>query len=363
MAKVKIGIKGKNGKVHTAQTVLPALKAGEHSGKRYRTPQAEFRAEYIDSKQHRISGGTRKKFHQALNKVGEYMRVREGLTSFSQIKKPHVDRLVDYLKSTFSDHTGRELTDKYIKDVLGQFRKVLTVLGKDYMMRTYESYGLKVKREDLERPLSFPPDWEQQRTAFQERMAQKAEWIGIAAKIGLAFGLREQERLLSRDILVKIDGNYFASHKCSELKQVTTRQLASRYGSTFCNRLAGAVEGQEYLIVEGAKGGRNRPVAIYSEGRREAVARVRQFIIDHRAERRQHMSLIPTGLSLEQALRRYSAAQEHCGGTRETLLHSHADRHWDAQQLKEQGWSDREIVEDKGHADPRKINYYIRCSD
>lgn len=359
MAKTKIRIKGINGKVHTAQTVLPARKPGGHSGKKYRTPQAEFRAEYIDSKQHKIAGGTRKKFHQALNKVGEYMRTREGLSSFAQIKRPHVDRLVAHLKSTVSVHTGRPLSDKYIKDILGEFRKVLVILGKEYMMRSYESYGLNVKREHLERPIKFPEGWEAQRAAFQEKMEQRAEWIGVASQLGLAFGLREQERLLSRDIIIKVDGKYQATYKCCQFKPVTVRQLTQRYGATFRDRLTRMEEGKQYLIVEGAKGGRNRPVLIYNESRREAIERVRKFIVDHKAEHRQHMSLIPLGLSLEQGLRRYTDAQEHCGGTRENLLHSHADRHYDAQKLKAEGWSSTDIVEDKGHSDPRKINYYI----
>ncbi|QXE85572.1 integrase domain-containing protein [Geomonas nitrogeniifigens] len=362
MAKVKIKIKGKNGRIHSAQTVLPAPKPGGPSGRKYRTPQAEFRGEYMSSSMHTMAEGTAKKFHEALNKAGEYMRRYEGLSSFAGkgMKAPHVERYVHYLMNRYvSEHTGRPLTDKSIKDLLGQFRKVLLVLGKGHMLRDYEYYGLKVTREDLERPIKFPTRWEADRAAFQQRMDGQATWIGVAAQLGLAFGLREQERIRSRDVLVKKDGKYFATWKCGDEKEVTVRQLAERYGPTFRDRLGLVEEETRYLIVQGAKGGRNRPCEIYNSARSEAVDRVQAYIRGNRAEHRQHMSLIPDRFTLEQGRAQYSKAQERCGGTKETLCHSHADRHWDAQLLQSEGWDDQAIVEDKGHSDPRKIHYYI----
>ncbi|MBT1077187.1 integrase domain-containing protein [Geobacter grbiciae] len=362
MAKVKVRIRGKNGKITTTKTVVPPPKPGGPSGKTYRTPRAEFRAEYMSGSKHTMAEGTAKKFHEALDKAGEYMRRYEGLKSFAGngMKMPHVERFVDYLINRYvSEHTGRPLTDKSIKDILGQFRKVLLVVGKEHMLRDYASYDLKVTREDLERPIAFPAEWSTERAAFQARMEEKAEWIGAAAELGLAFGLREQERIRSQDMLTKVNGEYFATYKCGPLLSVTGRQLTERYGPTFRDRLELVQEGKEYLIVQGAKGGRNRPAEMYNDVRRAAVERVRNYIQTHKAEHRQHMSIIPDRFSLQEGRDRYGDAQEKCGGTKGNLLHSHADRHWDAQYLKAQGWSDKEIIEDKGHSDPRKIAYYI----
>ncbi|AJE03657.1 integrase domain-containing protein [Geobacter pickeringii] len=362
MAKVKVRIRGKDGKVHSAQTVVPPPKPGGPSGKVYRTPQAEFRAEYMSSSKHTMAEGTAKKFHEALDRAGEYMRKYEGLKSFAGngMKMPHVDRFVDFLQNRYvSEHTGRPLTDKSVKDILGQFRKVLVVVGKEHMLRDYASYGLRVSRKDLERPIAFPEDWKVERAAFQSRMEEKAEWIGAAAELGLAFGLREQERIRSQDVLTKVDGKYFATHKCGPLQPVTVRQLTERYGPTFRDRLELVQDGKEYLIVQGAKGGRNRAAEIFNGARRAAVDRVRNYILDHKAEHKQHMSIIPDRYTLKEGRDRYGDAQQKCGGTKENLLHSHADRHWDAQHLKAQGWSNEEIIEDKGHSDPRKIAYYI----
>lgn len=363
MTKVKVRIRGKNGKSISTKTVVPAQKPGGPSGRNYRTPQAEFRAEYMSNSKHTMAEGTAKKFHEALDKAGEYMQKYEGLKSFAgnAMKMPHVDRFVDFLKDRYvSEHTGRPLTDKSIKDILGQFRKVLVVVGKEHILRDYASYDLKVSREDLERPIAFPANWRADRAAFQTRMEAQGEWIGAAAELGLAFGLREQERLRSTDVLTKVNGSYHATHKCGPLQQVTVRQLTERYGPTFRDRLTLVEEGKKYLIVQGTKGGRNRPAEIYNDARSAAVARVQSFIQANKAEHKIHKSMIPDKFTLKQGRTQYSKAQERCGGTKENLLHSHADRHWDAQHLKAQGWSDKEIIEDKGHSDPRKIAYYIR---
>jgi hypothetical protein len=190
-------------------------------------------------------------------------------------------------------------------------------------------------------------------------MDQTAGWIGAASQLGLAFGLREQERIRSRDVLRKEDGKYYATYRCSEPEAGTVRQLTARYGPTFRDRLERVEDGKQYLIVEGAKGGRNRPAEIYNDDRRDAVTRVQTYIHEHRTEHRQNMSIIPDRYSLKQGRKQYGKAQEDCGGTKDNLLHSHADRHWDAQKLYAEGWDRTAIVEDKGHSDPRKIGYYI----
>ncbi len=301
MAKVKIKIQSRNGKAHSAQTVLPAPKPGGSTGRRYRTPQAEFRAEYMSNSKHTMAVGTAKKFHEALNKAGDYMSRFEGLNSFAgkAMKMPHVERFVDYLQNRYvSEHTGKPLCDKSIKDILTQFRKVLTVVGKEHMLQDYASYGLQVGRKDLERPIHFPVDWAERRAEFQSRMEAKAEWIGASAQLGLAFGLREQERIQSRDMLAKEDGRYYATHNCGPREEVTVRQLTGRYGPTFRERLERVEEGKQYLIVEGAKGGRNRPAEIYNDDRRAAVTRVREYILEHKSEHRQHMSITRLATSL-----------------------------------------------------------------
>ena len=270
---------------------------------------------------------------------------------------------------------GREariLAPKTVKDILGQAYKVLVVLGKaDLMTSTYDVMGLAVGHKDLERPIQFTPDWEDRRNAYQQLLEQcRTTWYAEASSIGRAFGLREAERCASRDVLYKDGDKMYATYKLGGFKEVTERQLQGRYGYSFTDRLEQMQEGMKYLIVEEAKGNRNRIQAINTPSRFAAVERLHNYIKSQSGHSKE-MKVYSDRVSQERAEKNYLKIQGRYGADRASQLNSHADRHREAQRmwhdLLDAGYSKKEaaqnVVVELGHSHCDKIRYYIRTRD
>jgi hypothetical protein len=367
----EINTKDDNGKFKTltSRTIVPDPVPNPGTSHAYRTFKAEFQARFLSGRNTGSSVGSDQKFETALNHFSEYLDVAEHIHSGDSLDKGHVDRFVDRLADGTSILTGKKLADKTVKDILGNVRKILITIKKDYFLKgTYADMGLKVGHKDLERPIQFTDDYLIRRDAYQEALeSHRTTWYAEAARIGRAFGMREAERIESRDTIKVVDGKLYATHLLGPHKEVSAKQLKARYGKTIMRRAEKLVEGKEYLIVEHAKGNRNRFVEIPDGRRREAVERLHGFIRSqdgHSNNRRCY----PDKTTCQQAERNYTRTQERYGATRESQLHAHGDRHHEAQskyaELKSSGMSEKDaklaVIEMLGHSDPRKCNYYFR---
>ena len=370
MAKTRFTVKSSNGREYRAQAVVPDRNPRPGTSHQYRTLKGEFQSRYLSGGGYNSSVGSARKLETAVNHWSAYMMKHEGLTSGDHMKKAHVDRFVEHLKSGKSPLSGKQLTDKAIKDVLGGVRKILYCYCKEHMLRgTYESLGLKVSHRDLERPMTFTEDYPERRAALQERLeGHRTTWMPVASQLGQAFGLRLAERLASRDLIEYKDGKLLATHKLGRLREVTERQLQARYGRTIVDRLhvLRHSPGVPHLIVEDAKGGRNRFQPVNTGARQAAVQRLHDYIRS-REDNKVHMKIHPDRQTPKAAHGAYEKTMERYGAGRETQLNAHGDRHWQGQQLyhglRAEGLSRkaaaRVVVEELGHDDPRKINYYI----
>jgi hypothetical protein len=370
MAKTTFTVRGSNGREYLAQAVVPDRTPRPGTSHQYRTLKGEFQARYLSRGGYNSSVGSARKLETAVNHWSAYMMKREGLASGDNMKKAHVDRFVQHLKSGKSLLSGKELTDKAIKDVLSGVRKILYCYGKEHMLKgTYESMGLRVSHRDLERPVKFTEDYPERRAVFQERLeGHRTTWMPVASQLGQAFGLRLAERLASRDLIEYKDGKLMATNKLGKYKEVTERQLQARYGRTIIDRLhvLRHSPGVPHLIVEDAKGDRNRFQPVNTDVRLAAVERLHDHIRS-RDDNKVHMKIHPDRQSTKSAHDAYEKTMERYGAGRETQLNAHGDRHWQAQQLyhglRAEGLSHkaaaRVVVEELGHDDPRKINYYV----
>ena len=370
MAMVTFKVKGSNGRIHTAKTIVPDTKPRVGSRHAFRTLASEFKGRFLSGSGHGIAVGSGQKLTTALNHFCAYMTRREGIETGDSIKKAHVERFVEHLKTQPSLLSGQQLTDKSIKDILSGSRKILICYGKGHMLNeTYEAKGLAVGHKDLERPIVFHPGRQADRDALQAKYEMcRNKSYAVQSQLGQAFGLREAGRVESRDTIRFVDGQLYATRGASLYKPVTERQIASRYGKTAVDRLDKVYKGrgQEFLIAENEKGGRTRFLPIDNEARRAAVSRVQLFIRnspDHQIHRKSY----PDGTTTQQAERNYTRIQERYGATRANQLSSHCDRHWEAQRLYtaclNSGMSRKEaaleVVDQMGHSDQRKIDYYI----
>jgi len=295
-----------------------------------------------------------------------------GLESGDNMKKAHVEAFKSYLINEKSLLTGIQLEDKTVKDILGGFRKVLICYGKEHMLdETYKSMGLAVSHGDLERPIDFGPNYIAERADYQQKLENcRNGSYAVQSQLGAAFGLREAERVESRDTIVFDDGQLLVT-KGASVKQhaVTERYIAKYYGESAVKRLKTVYNnpGEQHLIAENAKGNRTRFIPVDNVTRQAAVERLQKFIQEspgHQVFRKSYLD----GRTLKQAEENYAKIQERYGATRDNQLSSHCDRHFEAQRLYQEcldeGMTDkeaaREVVDQMGHADPRKVRYYVQ---
>ena len=261
------------------------------------------------------------------------------------------------------------LTDTYIADLVGGLRTMLLTTSQDWMLKgTYADMGLATAHSDKERPLEFAAGYTVARNEYQEVLEDlRTKWYAEAANVGRYFGLREAERIESRDIITRIKGQLYSTHKLGRLKQITDRQMKARYGNTILQRTSMIKEGKSYLIVEHAKGTRGRFLEITAGARENAVNRLHAFIRSQPAHVN-NMRVYPDKITTLKAERNYTRTQERNGGHRASQMNSHADRHFEAQRLWKEllnsGMSRAEaskiLVQMLGHVDSRKKDSYIK---
>lgn len=373
----KFEIIDKNGRKRTGTTLVPDPKPNPGTNHRYRTAKAEYTAQFLSGRHHNKSGGSMAKTETLLNHMQAYFTKHHGMKdSWKGMKKWQSDAFENYIKNQKSLLDGERLAPKTQKDLLGEYRKVMVTLGKEHMLpkQSYVARGIAVAAENVENPIDFKPTYTSERNTLQELLERCCnDWYPVASELGRAFGLRLAERMASRDVMWRVGNKLYATQKLGHPRQVSKEALAKRYGQSFADRLYDKrgnlklKEGMKYLMVEDTKNGRDRIQPIYNEVRKAAIERLHDFI-KCSPGRSEHKKVHPDRTNPETAQDNYSKYLRRHGVDRGTDLHSHGDRHWEAQRLFKERLDEgmtyrkaaREVVEELGHGpNSSAIWFYI----
>jgi hypothetical protein len=221
------------------------------------------------------------------------------------------------------------------------------------------------------------------RQQAQDKLEARNQRYASAADMARHFGLRKEEALASREIIVKTaEGKFYTtagSKNAGELREVNMRGV--RYAITDNkkdtmferNYLETMRPGQEYLIVKGdwSKNARTRLVPVLNETSRTTAIRHQALIRDNIAlamslGRSNVDSIIHPALSKEQGYNQFTKELEKVGLTRNDKGHTlHADRcEFNLRMKAEKNedvsdkWSKHERTLAMGHCDDRKLASY-----
>lgn len=158
------------------------------------------------------------------------------------------------------------------------------------------------------------------RTALNERAYagdRVAKMMVAADRLREAFGLRAKESLMSRGVIER--------------------------------------DGRQYLVVEGAKGGRTRELAVDNQAKAKAVQTVAET---SKALGSGTGRIIPPEMKLKEAYNAQRNEWRALGGTRNNNANMHGERHAHARQMDAAGATKAEIMSDLGHGETRSPAAY-----
>jgi hypothetical protein len=373
----------------------------------------------LSGKNHSLKENTLKAYRSRIGQMMDYMQKHMGIHSHHHIKEQHIVKYLSHLERRPSQkgmegqgYRGNKesLIDRSLANHLTAIRWFAERADIKLAERN-AAYGYsRNRKEDEEKPIAFPKGWLDVRAAYQVKLEKVASWVGCLAQLGLAFGLRAKERLLSNTVLtvgevMTPEGRkttYSLAVAGRPPVDITREQLTSKgmYKTSFGKRLDRAEPG-EYLVVRFAKGGRVRLQSIYNDERRAAVERVQEACQANETaavKDGQPPTVVPYGAFknsitqagevsktfLKRAAKFLTNLYSRLGGTIENKLHTNADRHWDTQRLyytlrdgtdfrnnptAQELWerthdksmfqfSQQDIIEERGHSDGRKIAHY-----
>ncbi len=247
--------------------------------------------------------GTTEKLLGNIERIAEFMGT-QGLQSLRHMKTKHVTRFFDHLKAE-----GLSASTK--ANYATAMRTIAHAIGKDNIVPRNNA-DLGINRIDRYQPKQADIS---KMEKVREALYSKSEWQGLAADMQMAFGLRVKESLLSHSTVIR--------------------------------------DGKEFLVVEGAKGGRPRDLEVKTEAQREILQRVNDHIAATGGK-----SLISQHLNLKQALKKQANDYHRAGGTKVNGANSHLARHHMAQKMGQEGISDKEIAEHLGHGREGVTKHY-----
>lgn len=265
----------------------------------------EHEARKLVGKNYGKGSGTKSKLLGNIKRIADFM-ADQGLQSIQHLKTKHVERFFESLLT-------KERTPSTLSGYATAMRTIAGAIGKPNIVpRSNTELGFDRSCHDRYRPKQGALE---KMLEVRSKLYAKAEWQGLAYDMAREFSLREKESLLSNQIAVRA--------------------------------------GREYLIVEGAKGGRPRDVPIERDEQRALLDRVKEHIRDTGGK-----SLIPPSLSLPQALKKQSNDMYRAGGTKENQANGHLWRHVGAQAMSREGKSDQDISNVLGHGREGAAKHY-----
>ncbi|WP_319582468.1 site-specific integrase [uncultured Pseudodesulfovibrio sp.] len=245
---------------------------------------------------------TQQKNAGQIRRFCDLVQMKYGLQNIRNLKTKHILGAVEELKA-------QELGSSTLASYMSAARRIAEAIGKQNIVpRTNKELGIS-RAGDRLKPVTADMEAIHNLTA---QLFEKAEWLGLAAEMRIEFGLRAKESLLSVDVC------------------------------------------EEGLIVRGSKGGRHRTIPIRNETQRELIERVNAHI-----QREGKRTLIPSELTLKQALKKQANTLHRFGATKENNAHAHASRHAYAQRLAESGSSRSNISEELGHGREEVVSHYL----
>nr|WP_321513166.1 tyrosine-type recombinase/integrase [uncultured Pseudodesulfovibrio sp.] len=262
----------------------------------------KYQAAKLLGKNRRAGVLTQQKNAGQIKRLCDLIQKKYGLQNLRNLKTKHIE-------GVFNDMSKEGLSPSTRAAYGTAARRIAEAIGKQNIVaRSNKELGVS-RAGDRIKPVTA--DMEEIRN-ITEQLYEKEEWLGLASKMRIEFGLRAKESLLSHEI----------------------------------NNGA--------LVVKGSKGGRPRKVPIRNEAQRELIKRVHTHI-----EREEKNTLVPTDLSLKQGLKKQANALHRIGATKENNAHAHAARHKYAQSLAELGTSRTDISEELGHGREEVVSHYI----
>ncbi len=260
-------------------------------------------AKRLVGKNYGKGSGTTQKLVGNIGRIADFMST-QGLQSIRDMKTKHVERFIEKLEN---DNLSASTRSNYMTAM----REIAHAIGKDNIVPRH-NIDLGIDRSDRYQPKHGDLD---KMTDARDKLYAKDEWLGLACDMAKGFGLRREEALLSNLVIVK--------------------------------------DGQERIVVAGAKGGRPRDVPIERQDQKDLVQKVLQYIKDNGQK-----SLIPSNLSLKQGLKKFSNELNRAGATKENMANLHLYRHEAAQQRDREGKPDKEIAEYLGHSRESVTQHY-----
>ncbi len=273
----------------------------------------EFQATFVVGKLRRGSSITRNDTLNCLARIGRTMQ-RYGLQSIKDIKPAHVERY-------FAELRNGGMSAGRMANHASAMRLMCRMIGKSEVVPSNRELGCsrtvanRTKNADVRLDVN-------KSTEVREHLSDNNK---IAYDMARHFGLRQKETLLSRKTVER--------------------------------------DGMDYLIVEGAKGGRPRQVPITTKEQREVLARNEAYRATHGGK------LIDEDKNLEQGIRQLQNELAAAGADRSSRANMHTlRREWiieRCQQILAAPEADRDkliadLVEQVGHGRSEVLSAYTR---
>jgi len=255
---------------------------------------------------------TREAHLQATKDFASFAQDKFALESIKNLKPNHVESYV-------ADMKERGLSNGTMCNRMTAVRELAEAIGKrNIVERENSEYG--INRGTRQNPvLQNTEKLNEIRATIAER-ANAGDRVAMmchaAAELRDAFGLRAKESLMSSKL----------------------------------------VAGIQSLIVEGAKGGRERILPPMNERQIQAAV---QIALVSKALGSGTGRIIPPKMSLKQAYNAQRTLWRELGGTRENRANMHTSRHAVAQEMHATGTPNGEIMERLGHSSDRSPFCYI----
>lgn len=256
--------------------------------------------------------GTRVKSLQNTREFAKFVSERYGLEKIDNLKPRMVEAYIRELQDR-----GRSAST--LAGKMTAVRRLASAIGKQNIVpRENKDFG-------IERTRVNPQVVDQGKIReIHATLLLRAGAGNVTAKMMIAadalresFGLRAKESLMSKDVIEK--------------------------------------DGKMYLVVEGAKGGRPRELAVDNEAKLQAVKLVAETA---KALGSGTGRIIPPNLCLKEAYDAQRNEWRALGGTRENNANMHGERHAYARDRDAGGATKSEIMADLGHGENRSPAAY-----
>lgn len=256
--------------------------------------------------------GTREKLLQNTREFAKFVSDRYGLEKIENLKPRMVEAYI-------RDAQARGLAASTLAGKMTALRELASSVGKQNIVpRDNKAYGIERIRVN---PQMVASDKLNEICEALNTRAMSGDQIArmmvAAGALRESFGLRAKESLLSKDVIER--------------------------------------DGTLYLIVEGAKGGRRRELAVDTDAKLRAVQLVAET---SKGLGSRTGTVIPPSMSLQSAYNAQRNAWRALGGTRENNANMHGQRHGHARSMAANGATKAEIMAELGHGERRSPSSY-----